>query len=91
VLGLEHLETRYYVRVTVNDRPGVLAQIAQTLGDHSVSIAAVSQKEADAGRSDGRTGDHDAPGPEGSMRTALRAIEALAVVNQVSSFLRVEG
>ncbi|MBK7329730.1 MAG: homoserine dehydrogenase [Dehalococcoidia bacterium] len=91
VLGLEHLHTRYYVRVTVNDRPGVLAQIAQTLGDHSVSIAAVSQKEAD---SDAQTAElvimtHRAK--EGSMRTALRAIEALPVVNQVSSFLRVEG
>jgi len=64
VPGLEHLETRYYVRVTVSDRPGVLAQIARTLGDHSVSIAAVNQKEADAGAQT-RIGDHDAPGARG--------------------------
>ena len=91
VLPLEHLESRYYVRVTVTDRPGVLAQIAQTLGNHSVSIAAVSQKEADQ---DAQTAElvimtHRAR--EGAMRAALRDIEALPVVTQVSSFLRVEG
>lgn len=91
VLGLEHLETRYYVRVTVSDRPGVLAQIAQTLGNHEVSIAAVNQKEADA---DAQTAElvimtHRAK--EGAMRAALQDIEALPVVTQVSSFLRVEG
>jgi homoserine dehydrogenase len=48
VLGLDQLETRYYLRVTDSDSPGVLAQIARSLGDHGVSIAAVNQ-EADAG------------------------------------------
>jgi homoserine dehydrogenase len=91
VLSLEHLETRYYVRVTVSDQPGVLARIAQTLGDHSVSIAAVSQKEADL---DAQTAElvimtHRAR--EGAMRSALRDIEALPVVSHVASFLRVEG
>ena len=91
VVGLESLVTRYYVRVTVKDRPGVLAQIARALGDHGVSIAAVSQKEADA---DAQTAElvvmtHQAR--EGAMQAALREIGALEVVAQVSSFLRVEG
>jgi homoserine dehydrogenase len=91
LLGLEHLETRYYLRVTVSDRPGVLAQIAQTLGDNNVSIAAVTQKEADA---DAKTAElvvmtHRAR--EGAMQAALRDISRLPVVAQVSSFLRVEG
>ena len=91
VLGLEHLETRYYVRVTVSDRPGVLAQIAQTLGDHSVSIAAVNQKEADAGAQTAELVIMTHRAREGAMQAALRDIEALPVVAQVSSFLRVEG
>ena len=91
VLSLEHLQARYYVRVTVSDQPGVLAKIAQTLGNHSVSIAAVSQKEADA---DAQTAElvimtHRAK--EGAMRAALRDIEASPVVTQLSTFLRVEG
>jgi len=91
VLGLDALESRYYVRVTVADRSGVLAQIAQTLGDHGVSIAAVNQKEANE---DDQTAElvimtHRAR--EGAMQNALRDIAALSVVVQVSSFLRVEG
>ena len=91
VLGLGGLETRYYLRITVTDQPGVLAQIAQTLGAHAVSIAAVSQKEADA---DSQTAElvvmtHRAR--ESAMQAALAEIANLPVVAQVGSFLRVEG
>ncbi len=91
VLSLEHLETRYYLRVKVTDQPGVLAQIARTLGDHRVSIAAVNQKETDT---DAQTADlvimtHRAR--EGAVQAALREIATLPVVVQVSAFLRVEG
>lgn len=75
----------------VTDRPGVLAQIARTLGDHEVSIAAVSQKETDT---DAQTADlvimtHRAR--EGAVQAALREMATLPVVVQVSAFLRVEG
>jgi homoserine dehydrogenase len=91
VLGLETIETRYYIRVTVTDRPGVLAQIARCLGDHDVSIAAVNQREANA---DAQTAElvimtHRAG--EGAMQAALREIASLDVVAQVGTFLRVEG
>lgn len=41
-------DARYYVRLTVADRPGVLAGIAGALGSNEVSIASVIQFEADA-------------------------------------------
>jgi homoserine dehydrogenase len=91
VLELAHLEARYYVRVTVKDRPGVLAQIAQTLGNHDVSIAAVSQKEVDAEANAAELVVMTHRAKEGAMRAALGDIEALPVVDHVSSFLRVEG
>jgi homoserine dehydrogenase len=37
--------SRYYLRFSVVDRPGVLAQIAKYLGAHHVSIAEVIQLE----------------------------------------------
>ncbi len=91
VENIDEMETRYYVRVTVSDRPGVLAQIARSLGDNGVSIAAVNQKEANA---DNQTAElvimtHRAR--ERAMQRALREIGQLPVVIQVSSFLRVEG
>jgi homoserine dehydrogenase len=40
------LESRYYLRFTVTDRPGVLAQIAGVLGDQDISINEVVQEGA---------------------------------------------
>lgn len=91
VLGLEVLETRYYIRVSVKDRPGVLAQIAQSLGNHNVSIAAVSQKEADANEQTAELVIMTHRAREGAMRAALHEIASLPVVAGVSAFLRVEG
>ena len=38
------IESKYYLRFTVEDKPGVFAKITKILGDNDVSIAAVSQK-----------------------------------------------
>src|SRR5690606_24809065 len=37
---------RFYLRVIVDDHPGVLAQITRALGDHEISISSVLQHEA---------------------------------------------
>jgi homoserine dehydrogenase len=44
---LDHgqLSGRYYLRFTVEDKPGVLAEIAGVLGRHGISIASVIQHE----------------------------------------------
>jgi homoserine dehydrogenase len=36
---------KFYLRVMVEDRPGVLAQVTTALGDHNISIASVLQHE----------------------------------------------
>ncbi len=47
VLGpSEDIERRYYLRFSVNDEAGVLAQICNIFWKHNISIAAVIQKEA---------------------------------------------
>jgi homoserine dehydrogenase len=40
---LEHIRCRYYLRMTVSDEPGVLAQIAAAMASRHVSIASVIQ------------------------------------------------
>jgi len=40
-----NIRGRYYLRLTVKDQPGVLAQITRILGDHDISLASVIQKE----------------------------------------------
>lgn len=43
VRALETIATQYYVRLDVEDEPGVLADVARTFGRHDVSIAQVHQ------------------------------------------------
>jgi homoserine dehydrogenase len=45
MLDHKQLAGRYYLRFTVEDRPGVLAEIAGVLGKHQISIASVIQHE----------------------------------------------
>lgn len=37
--------SQFYLRVAVEDRPGVLAQVAGILGDHEIGISSVIQPE----------------------------------------------
>ncbi len=41
----EHIRSRYYLRFTIADRPGVLGRLAQILGDKGISIASVIQHD----------------------------------------------
>lgn len=87
---IDRLRTRYYIRLTVADRPGVLAQIAAVLGGAEISIASVIQKETfhDARAAELVIMTHEAL--ESSVRGALAEVERLAVVESVGSMIRVE-
>ncbi|MCM8815725.1 MAG: homoserine dehydrogenase, partial [Candidatus Omnitrophica bacterium] len=45
ILPVDKIETRYYLRFTAVDRPGVLAKVAKILGENKISIASVIQKQ----------------------------------------------
>lgn len=47
----EEIESRYYIRLLVQDQPGVLAEVASRLAGYDVSLASVSQKEVGEGAS----------------------------------------
>jgi homoserine dehydrogenase len=51
VLGIEEVETAYYLRLNAEDKPGVLADIARILANQGISIEALIQKEPLAGES----------------------------------------
>jgi len=85
------IETRYYFRLTVVDRPGVLAQISKVLGDNSVSISSVIQKESDPLAKTAELVIMTHSAREEAVQKAIKEVGQLAVVNEVSSFVRVEG
>ena len=88
------ISTRYYVSMTVKDRPGVLASVATEFGEREVSIAEVRQE----GILDGHgqlTGarilvvTHRAT--DAALSDTVSALSELDVVEKVNSVLRLEG
>ncbi len=88
---MSEIETRYYVRMNVTDRPGVLAQISRVLGDHLISISSVIQKETDSLAQAAEIVVMTHPAKEAAMQQALSELKRLAVVREISNFVRVEA
>ena len=76
----DQLRTRYYLRISAKDQPGVLAEIAAILGRGNISIAAVMQHEKAAGQFVPLViTTHDAR--DGDVRRAVEQIADLDVVD----------
>ena len=86
---MEEVETKYYLRFSVIDRPGVLAGITGILGRLQISIASVLQTERRAG---GIVPvvimTHNAR--EKNVRSALSRIDRLPYVRARTALIRVE-
>jgi len=91
VMPMAKIKTRYYMRMSVADRPGVLAQISKILGDHAISISSVIQKETDASTRIAEIVIMTHPAEEQSVQKALKETKQLGVVKEISNFVRVEA
>ena len=80
----------FYLRLGVDDKPGVLARIAGVLGDAGIGISSVIQPEAQDNASAALVlMIHDAP--RGRMLAALEKIRALDCVHDEPALYRVEA
>ncbi|HBP87719.1 MAG TPA: homoserine dehydrogenase [Nitrospirales bacterium] len=87
---MDAIESRYYLRCMVKDQPGVLSAISGILGQRGISISSVLQK----GRKEGQT----VPlvilthrSVERAVQSALQEINALPMVSEPTTLLRMEG
>lgn len=81
--------TKYYVRMKVLDRPGVLAAIASVFGNQEVSLASVIQKRNIENIAEIVWVTHDVL--EKNIQDALKIIGGLSIVEEISNVIRVEG
>jgi homoserine dehydrogenase len=82
--------SKYYLRLTVDDRPGVLAQIAGALGAAEIGILSVIQPETHhEGAATLVLMIHDAP--FGAMRSAAEQIASLGCVRAAPTLFHVES
>ena len=80
--------SKFYLRLEVEDEPGVLATIAQVFGDHDVSVESVIQQ--------GRGAHAELvmvfhPVREACFREALEKLAALSIVQSEPRPIRIEG
>ncbi len=83
------VETRFFLRLLVKDRPGVLASIASVFGNQEVSLASVIQKRCIDDMAEIVLVTHKVL--EQNFRDALCILEGLSAVAEVSNVIRVEG
>lgn len=88
MLPIDAVPTRYAVRLSVQDRPGVLAQVAEVFAAHSVSIESVRQV-ASEGHAGLLISTHLAP--ERDQAATVAELAQADGVNAVLSVLRIEG
>jgi homoserine dehydrogenase len=91
VKPMDEIITRYYIRLAIADQPGVLAQIARTLGDHHISIASAIQKQADESAQAAEIVIMTHPALEKAVQDALTEFKGLSVVKEINNFVRVEA
>jgi homoserine dehydrogenase len=88
VMPMGETLTRYHVALDVDDKPGVLAAIAEAYARHDVSIRSVRQE----GQGDDAQlviVTHTAR--DAALSATIRDLEALSAVRAVASVMRVEG
>jgi len=90
LLPMAEVKTRCYFRLSVDDEPGVFAQITRVLAEHHIGLASVIQREP---------GKHGAAevvlltyeAPEAALATAEEQLAKLSSTRSVKARIRVEA
>ena len=85
---MSEMEGQYYILLRVEDRPGVLAEIASVFGRNAVSIKSVWQEGTGA---DAQLVFITHRAREGSFQQAVTELRGVRAVEEVRSILRVEA
>ncbi|MCL5947241.1 MAG: homoserine dehydrogenase [Chloroflexi bacterium] len=90
ILPIEEVRTRFYLRLTVVDEPGVLAEIASIFGELRISIAAFIQKEADIERQSAEIIMLTHQAREAEIRRAVERLRQVHRIIEIGILLRLE-
>jgi homoserine dehydrogenase len=85
---IDDLETSYYLRLPVPDRPGVLATTAQVFAEHGVSIFSMVQRGTHGGLAELIYVTHTAR--ESAIRSTLHGIEETGILTGRPVLIRVQ-
>jgi homoserine dehydrogenase len=83
----ENIESKYYLRVNVTDRAGVLAKLTKIFEEHNISIETMLQRQADNGSANLLISTHMAV--EKDIQAMMSELEALDFVNAKPVMIRI--
>ena len=90
ILPMSEIETGYYLRLRVEDKPGVLADITRILADQGISIDAMLQREPEEGEGETDIIILTHVCQESAADTAIAKIEGLAAQKGKVKRIRLE-
>lgn len=88
IKNIDQIESKYYLRMLVEDRFGVLASVASVFGNNSVSIAQMVQKKTKVSHTAEIVLITDIV-EERHFSDALKIFEGMSIIKEVSSVIRV--
>ena len=86
VKSFEEVKNKFFLRMQVHNKPGVLAQIAQVFGNHKVSIARVVQKNAKSENAELVISTDQVK--EKHLKNALQVLKEMEDIIEISSVIR---
>lgn len=90
VIAMENVETPWYLRMEVEDKPGVLSRLASIFSEQGISIEALIQKAPTQGQTLVPLIVLTNKAPQGNVDIAVRGIEGLDIVSGEVTCIRVE-
>jgi homoserine dehydrogenase len=88
VAPMNDVEAEYYIRMTIEDKPGTLGRIATKLGENHVSIYSFIQKPVKGEYATVVLVTHK--NLEGNVKKALKEIVEMDDINKVENIIRIE-
>ena len=86
VKSFDEVKNKFFLRMQVHNKPGVLAQIAQVFGNHKVSIARVVQKNAQSENAELVIVTDKVK--EKHLKNALQVLKDMEDIIEISSMIR---
>lgn len=83
----EKIESKYYLRVNVSDKAGVLAKLTKIFEDHNISIETILQRPTDKENANLLISTHTAV--EKNIQAMINELEALSFVNARPVMIRI--
>ena len=90
ILPIEAVKTAYYLRLSAEDKPGVLADVTRILANHQISIEAILQKEPHTGESHLPIIMLTQKTLEIELNAAIAEVEALGAIDKPVKRIRLE-